>query len=118
MTVGPLHDDHGGCIDTSPTSLASWSLLKGRVSGRTDIIVRSCCVGWLQRDVAAVTSPARRTAPVPGSASTNRVQAVAALLTALLAPVPLPDLGPEARTFRRPRARSPCERPISPFTPA
>ncbi|MBF8190122.1 hypothetical protein ITP53_31240 [Nonomuraea sp. K274] len=55
---------------------------------------------------------------MPGSAAGNRVQAVTALLAALITPAPLPDLGPKGRTPRRPRARSPRERPISPFTPA
>ncbi|MGI5290126.1 hypothetical protein ACQEVF_43240 [Nonomuraea polychroma] len=45
VTVGPLHDDRGRTVDTSPAGLASWSLLKGRVPGRTDVIVRSRCVG-------------------------------------------------------------------------
>ncbi|WP_113698733.1 hypothetical protein [Nonomuraea lactucae] len=74
------------------------------------MIVRSRCVGWLQRDGRDVACTLD--GPVPGSASTNRV------LAALLAPAPLPELGPEARTPRRPRARSPPELPISPFTPA
>ncbi|MBF8190121.1 hypothetical protein ITP53_31235 [Nonomuraea sp. K274] len=47
MTVGPLTDDRGRTIDTAPAALASWSLLKGRVPGRTDVIVRGRCVGWL-----------------------------------------------------------------------
>ncbi|MEU7856937.1 hypothetical protein [Nonomuraea sp. NPDC049141] len=34
VTVGPLQDDRGRSIDTSPAALASWSLLKGRVPGR------------------------------------------------------------------------------------
>ncbi|MFE3454968.1 recombinase family protein [Nonomuraea sp. NPDC059194] len=118
VTAGPLTDDRGRSMDTSPTSLASWSLLKGRVAGRTDVIVRGRCVGWLQRDDRGRDVACTLDGPVPGSAGTNRVQAVTALLAALLAPAPLPELGPEARTARRPRARSPRERPISPFTPA
>ncbi|TMR24878.1 hypothetical protein ETD86_02820 [Nonomuraea turkmeniaca] len=89
-----------------------------RVPGRTDVIVRSRCVGWLQRDDRGCDVACTIDGLVPGSASTNRVQAVTALLAALVAPAPLRDLGPEARTPRRPRARSPRERPISPFTPA
>ncbi|MEQ4725012.1 recombinase family protein [Nonomuraea sp. B19D2] len=118
VTVGPLTDRRGRIIDTSPTSLASWSLLKGREPGRTDVIVRGRCVGWLQRDDRGRDVACTLDGPVPGSASTNRVQAVTALLAAQVAPAPLPDLGPEARTPRRPRARSPRERPICPFTPA
>jgi DNA invertase Pin-like site-specific DNA recombinase len=118
VTTGPLTDDRGRVIDTSPASLASWSLLKGRVPGRTDVIVRSRCVGWLQRDDRGRDVACTPDGPVPGSASTSRVQAVTALLAALIAPAPLPELGPEARNARRPRARSPRERPISPFTPA
>ncbi|MGP3920559.1 recombinase family protein [Nonomuraea sp. 10N515B] len=118
VAAGPLTDARGRTLDTSPASLASWSLLKGRVPGRTDVIVRSRCVGWLQRDDRSRDVACTIDGPVPGSASTNRVQAVTALLAALLAPAPLPDLGPEARTPRRPRARPARERPISPFTPA
>ncbi|MEV1179197.1 hypothetical protein, partial [Nonomuraea sp. NPDC049784] len=106
VTVGPLTDDRGRIIDTSPTALAAWSLLKGRVPGRTDVIVRGRCVGWLQRDDRGRDVACTPDGPVPGSASTNRVQAVTALLATLLAPAPLPDLGPEARPPRRPRARS------------
>ncbi|MEO3892170.1 hypothetical protein [Nonomuraea sp. B5E05] len=80
--------------------------------------MRSRCVGWLQRDDRGRDVACTPDGPVSGSASTSRVQAVTALLAALIAPAPLPDLGPEARTPRRPRARSPRERPISPFTPA
>ncbi|MEV0237824.1 hypothetical protein [Nonomuraea sp. NPDC050786] len=118
VTVGPLEDDRGRTIDTSPAALASWSLLKGRVPGRTDVIVRFRCVGWLQRDARGRDVACTIDGPVPGSASTNRVQAVMALLAALVCPAPLPELGPEARTPRRPRARSPRERPISPYSPA
>ncbi|MFI6740917.1 hypothetical protein ACIBI9_49045 [Nonomuraea sp. NPDC050451] len=118
MAVGPLQDDRGRTMDTSPAALASWSLLKGREPGRTDVIVRSRCVGWLQRDSRGRDVACTLDGPVPGSASTNRVQAVTALLAALVAPAPLPELGPEARAARRPRARSPRERPICPFTPA
>lgn len=115
VTVGSLTDDRGRPLDTAPTSVASWSLLKGRVSGRTDVIVRGRCVGWLQRDARGRDVACTLDGPVPGSASTNRVQAVTALLAALLAPAPLPNLDPEARTPRRPRARPSRERPISPF---
>ncbi|MEU4234411.1 hypothetical protein AB0F17_59900, partial [Nonomuraea sp. NPDC026600] len=118
VTVGPLQDDRGRSIDTSPAALASWSLLKGRVPGRVDVIVRSRCVGWLQRDDRGRDVACTQDGPVPGSAGTDRVQAVTALLAALVAPAPLPGLGPDAHTPRRPRARSPRERPISPFTPA
>ncbi|MEV4013120.1 hypothetical protein AB0J35_21685 [Nonomuraea angiospora] len=118
VTTGPLTDDRGRSMDTSPAALASWSLLKGRVPGRVDVIVRSRCVGWLQRDSRGRDVACMLDGAVPGSASTNRVQAVTALLAALVSPAPLPELGPEARTPRRPRARSPRERPISPFTPA
>ncbi|MEV4364557.1 recombinase family protein [Nonomuraea sp. NPDC049625] len=118
VTVGPLTDDRGRAVDTSPASLASWSLLKGRVPGRVDVIVRGRCVGWLQRDEGGRDVACTLDGPVPGSASTSRVQAVTALLAALVAPAPLPELDPAARTARRPRARSPRERPICPFTPA
>lgn len=118
VTIGALTDDRGRAMDTMPVSLASWSLLKGRVPGRTDVIVRGRCVGWLQRDSRGREVACTLDGPVPGSAGTNRVQAVTALLAALLAPAPLPDLPPQARTPRRPRARAARERPISPFTPA
>ncbi|MFI7135901.1 hypothetical protein ACIBQ1_60370 [Nonomuraea sp. NPDC050153] len=118
VTVGRLDDHRGRTMDTSPAALASWSLLKGRVPGRVDVIVRGRCVGWLQRDSRGRDVACTLDGPVPGSAGTNRVQAVTALLAALIAPAPLPELDPEARTARRPRARSPRERPISPFTPA
>ncbi|MEU6721928.1 hypothetical protein ABZ897_61735 [Nonomuraea sp. NPDC046802] len=118
VTTGPLTDARGRALDVSPADLASWSLLKGREPGRTDVIVRGRCVGWLQRDDRGRDVACTLDGPVPGSASTNRVQAVTALLAALIAPAPLPDLGPEARKPRRPRARSPQERPISLFTPA
>ncbi|TMR23732.1 hypothetical protein ETD86_06985 [Nonomuraea turkmeniaca] len=106
VTVGPLHDDRGRTIDTSPAGLASWSLLKSRVPGRTDVIVRSRCVGWLQRDDRGRDVACTIDGPVPGSASTNRVQAVTALLAALVAPAPCATSGPRpARPAGRALAR-------------
>ncbi|MFI6504428.1 hypothetical protein [Nonomuraea typhae] len=118
LSHGSLRDRRGRAIDTSPASLASWSLLKGRVGGRTDVVVRGRCVGWLQRCRDGREVACTLEGPVPGSAGRNRVEVVLALLAAFTAPVPLPELGPEARTPRKPRARSRRERPISPYSTA
>ncbi|MFP3962671.1 hypothetical protein SMC26_10135 [Actinomadura fulvescens] len=40
VTVGPPHDQLGRALDLHPRSPASWTLLRGRVAHRTDVIVR------------------------------------------------------------------------------
>lgn len=120
VSVGHLYDHQGRTIETHPTSLAAWTLRRGRVPGRTDVIVRGRCVGWLQPHPRHPNRliPCLLAGPLTEAASTNRVQAVAALLAALLAPAPLPELGPEARTPRRTQRRAAGERPLSPYTEA
>ncbi|MFG2005206.1 hypothetical protein ACGFNU_39285 [Spirillospora sp. NPDC048911] len=94
--------------------------MRGRVAERTDVIVRGRCVGWLQRHyrrhVACTPDGPVRT-PDGGPAATV-VDAVMLLFAALYAPAPLPDLGPGARTPRRPRNRPKTERPLCPYTAA
>ncbi|GAA2613516.1 hypothetical protein SMC26_13985 [Actinomadura fulvescens] len=74
-------------------------------------------MGWLQRDTRGRHVACTLDGPVPDPASTV-VEAVMALFAALYAPAPLPDLGPDARTPRRPRARPARERPLRPYTAA
>jgi hypothetical protein len=115
--LGPLHDHLGHAIETSPTALAAWTLLRGRVPGRDDVIVRGRCIGWLQHHPRGGYIACTLEGPVPGTdgASTQET-AVIALLRALYAPVPLPDLGPQATQKRRRQARPKRQKPISPYT--
>ena len=118
QVIGPPLDHLGRGLDLSPASLARWSLLRGRVPERQDVIVRGRCVGWLQRDGRGRHVACTVDGPVPGSASETAAGAVMALFAHLYAPAPLPDLPPEAHTARRAKARPSAERPISPYTPA
>ncbi|MGK5550615.1 hypothetical protein ACSNOI_03290 [Actinomadura kijaniata] len=113
--LGELRDHRGRPLEVAPAVLARWSLMRGRVPGRTDVLVRGRCVGWLQRDGARYVACTLE-GPVPG-ATRRREDAVLALFAALWAPAPLPVLPPEARTARRVQARPKNERPLCPYTP-
>ncbi|MEV4374615.1 hypothetical protein AB0J71_46700 [Nonomuraea sp. NPDC049637] len=103
---------------TSLAAWASWSLLRGRVSGREDVIVRGRCVGRPQKDRAGRHVACTHRGPIEGAASASKVQTVMALFAALYAPAPLPDLPAAARAARRAKARSKNERPIRPYPQA
>jgi hypothetical protein len=117
VVLGGLHDHRDRSIETDPRALASWALLRGRVPGREDVIVRGHCVGWLQRHQGRYVA-CTLDGPVGASASKVRQDAVLALFAALYAPVPLPELGPQAHQPRRLRARPRGEKPLSPYTDA
>ncbi|WP_157420442.1 hypothetical protein [Actinomadura kijaniata] len=108
-------DHRGRPLEVAPAALARWSLMRGRVPGRTDVLVRGRCVGWLQRHGTRYVACTLE-GPVPGS-TRRREDAVIVLLAALWAPAPLPVLPPEARTARRVQARPKNERPLCPYTP-
>jgi hypothetical protein len=116
VTTGSLTDHNGRSAETSPQSLAAWSLLRGRVPGREDIIVRGRCVGWLQPHPSGGYIACGLDGPVTTTATHGREVAVVGLFRALYAPVPLPDLGPGALAKRKPKARPRTERPICPYT--
>ncbi|MEV4374741.1 hypothetical protein AB0J71_47350 [Nonomuraea sp. NPDC049637] len=118
MSTEGVRDHLGRLLELDPASLASWSLLRGRVLGREDVIVRGRCVGWLQKDRTGRYVACTHRGPVQGSASTSKVQTAMALFAALYAPAPLPDLPAAAHTARRAKARSKNERPICPYTQA
>ncbi|MBA8957720.1 hypothetical protein ACFQU9_48270 [Actinomadura namibiensis] len=112
--VGELRDHRGRALEVAPATLARWSLMRGRVPGRTDVLVRGRCVGWLQRDRSRHVA-CTLDGPVPGSAR-RREEAVMALFAALWAPAPLPELPPEALTARRVQARPKNDKPLCPYT--
>ncbi|YCK38292.1 hypothetical protein ACNF49_30840 [Actinomadura sp. ATCC 39365] len=113
-----VRDHLGRLLELNPDSLASWSLLRGRVLGREDVIVRGRCVGWLQKNRAGRYVACTHRGPIEGPAGTSKVQTIMALFAALYAPAPLPALPAAARAVRRAKARSENERPICPFTQA
>ncbi|MFI6522652.1 hypothetical protein ACIBF1_44365 [Spirillospora sp. NPDC050679] len=115
--IEPVTDHRDRVLDLAPESLARWELWRGRVAGRTDVMVRYRCIGWLQQDSGGRTVACTPDGPVPGSASRDRTAAVLALFAALWAPVPLPDLPPQARAARRVKARPRREKPLCPYTP-
>lgn len=115
LASGPLTDERGRVVETAPHALADWRLLRGRVSGREDVIVRGRCVGWLQPRRRGYTAHTTR-GPVPRPAAATRAEAVMELFSHLFAPAPLPELGAAATTPRRARARPAGERPLCPYT--
>ncbi|WP_125618699.1 hypothetical protein [Actinomadura sp. WAC 06369] len=115
VVSGPLIDHRGRAVETAPADLAGWRLVRGRVPGREDVVVRGRVVGWLQPDSRGGYVPCTLDGPVAVPAAT-REDAAVALFAALYAPAPLPELPPEARTRRRPQARPRTERPLCPYS--
>lgn len=114
--LGNVSDHRDRTLELGAGSLARWELWRGRVSGRTDVMVRHRCLGWLQKTTGGRVVACTVDGPVPGSASRDRAQAVKALFAAWWAPVPLPELGEEFFAPRRVKARPGKTKPLCPYT--